>query len=260
MCSWRRRQNGNSLPVVGRGSGGRLAGRAHPLQDVWELNALRRSPASSASATLRSRSTFIAFDLCRRAAVCSDLFRISPHLLRSQEPSAPRWHYPSVLPNPILRNPELRECWTHLRRPPGCMSSIYDSSDKGNVSLSRDCCKTVEALTSCYFLLIFTAKAFQPDFSQKVKDLQAKGLLFQLPHLPGGRAGSRLSDGEERETPLSLLPIRRPHGRAATARGRVKRPEEPHGVARPPDGKETHNTPRRLPLLRAAARRIRRPR
>ncbi|PKA47536.1 hypothetical protein AXF42_Ash014732 [Apostasia shenzhenica] len=63
------------------------------------------------------------------------------------------------------------------------MSSIYDSSDKGKVSPSRDCCKTVEALTSRYFVLIFMAKAFQPYFSQKVKDLQTKRLLFQLPHL-----------------------------------------------------------------------------
>ncbi|PKA52508.1 Egg cell-secreted protein 1.2 [Apostasia shenzhenica] len=94
-----------------------------------------------------------------------------------QGPPPPRWHYPSpgVLPNPILLDPELRECWTHLRRPPGCMSSIYDSSDKGKVSLSRDCCKAVEALTSRCFVRIFTAKPFQPDFSQKVKDFCTSG-------------------------------------------------------------------------------------
>ncbi|PKA46972.1 hypothetical protein AXF42_Ash011646 [Apostasia shenzhenica] len=111
--------------------------------------------------------------------------RISPHLLRLQKPSVPSWHYPSpgVPPNPILRNIEFRDCWTHLRRPPGCMSFIYGSSDKGKVSLSRDCCKVVEALTSRYFVWIFTVKAFQFDFSQKVKDLQAERLLFQLPHL-----------------------------------------------------------------------------
>ncbi|KAL0923440.1 hypothetical protein M5K25_007497 [Dendrobium thyrsiflorum] len=82
-----------------------------------------------------------------------------------------KWKYPSpgILPSPILRDPELRECWTHLREPPGCVSSIYDSSEKGKVLLSPECCDAVKALSNRCFERIFTAKPFQPEFSQQVQ-------------------------------------------------------------------------------------------
>ncbi|XP_020572404.1 egg cell-secreted protein 1.4-like [Phalaenopsis equestris] len=93
----------------------------------------------------------------------------------AQGPPPPKWKWPSpgVLPSPILRDPELRECWNPLRKPPGCMPSIYDSSEKGMVSLSTECCDAVKALSPRCFERIFTAQPFQPEFSQKVRDFCA---------------------------------------------------------------------------------------
>ncbi|KAG0472733.1 hypothetical protein HPP92_014159 [Vanilla planifolia] len=86
--------------------------------------------------------------------------------------SSPRiWRKPSpgILPAPILRDPELRECWTHLRRPPGCVSDIYQSSEKGFISLKQDCCKAVRALSDRCFQRIFTSIPFKPGFTEEVK-------------------------------------------------------------------------------------------
>ncbi|KAK8963499.1 hypothetical protein KSP40_PGU003472 [Platanthera guangdongensis] len=100
--------------------------------------------------------------------------------------SPPKWKRPSpgILPSPILFDPELRECWTHLRRPPGCMSSIYESSEKCRVRLSHDCCLAVKALSNRCFQRIFTDKPFALDFSQKIDGYCASAHGAYTAHAP----------------------------------------------------------------------------
>ncbi|KAK8964448.1 hypothetical protein KSP40_PGU000115 [Platanthera guangdongensis] len=99
------------------------------------------------------------------------LAMLAAHALREEAKWLPgKWKrpFPGILPSPILLDPELRECWNHLRRPEGCVLSIYESSESDNFLLSKECCDGVRTLSDNCFWRIFTTNPFTQKFAQKV--------------------------------------------------------------------------------------------